>query len=268
MSVREILRTVHQRDPALSVAGWIHVVLLWLMILALPFDSREILGLNPWIKPMKFAVSIALFLWTMAWFLAYLPGPKRTLQIIRWGVAGTMLIEIFCISLQSARGVPSHYNTATAFDGIVFGIMGLMIVLNSLLVFGVLFLFLWEEVDLPAPYLMGIRFGLALFLAGSLEGMVMILNQAHTIGAADGGAGLPFINWSTKAGDLRAAHAAGIHAMQILPLIGHAISRWFRNQASSVQMLLLVAASFGYVSVMVYLFSLASQGKPLLAAGF
>ena len=33
------------------------------------FDTRLILGINPWIKPMKFLSSIAIFLWTMAWFM-------------------------------------------------------------------------------------------------------------------------------------------------------------------------------------------------------
>jgi hypothetical protein len=36
---------------------------------------------------------------------------------------------------------------------------------------------------------MGIRLGFVLFTIGSLEGMIMIINQAHTIGAADGGPG-------------------------------------------------------------------------------
>ena len=32
-------------------------------------DTRLILGLNPWIKPMKFLTSITIFLWTVAWFM-------------------------------------------------------------------------------------------------------------------------------------------------------------------------------------------------------
>ena len=32
-------------------------------------DTRLILGINPWIKPMKFLISITIFLWTVGWFM-------------------------------------------------------------------------------------------------------------------------------------------------------------------------------------------------------
>jgi hypothetical protein len=75
-------------------------------------------------------------------------------------------------------------------------------------------------------YLIVMRFGTAVLIVGSLEGMVMILNQAHTIGLPDGGPGLPLVNWSTQAGDLRIAHMQGLHAFQIFPLFGYAVSQW------------------------------------------
>jgi hypothetical protein len=44
---------------------------------------------------------------------------------------------------------------------------------------------------------------------------------SHTAEAPDGGAGLPVTNWSKQNGDLRIAHFSGMHAFQILPLIGY-----------------------------------------------
>ena len=262
MRLSKFFTVLHDEEPLLSSVGWLHILVLLFCVISIPFDPRQVLGLNPWIKPIKFAMSIAIFVWTLGWFLRHLHGPRTALTIVRCGVSIAMVTEMFCIWLQSARGTASHFNVATAFDGAIFGIMGIMILLNSVLVVVVLALFFWDPKTLPHAYLWGIRLGLFIFFLGSLEGMMIVLNQAHAVGVPDGGAGLPFLNWSTEGGDLRAAHFIGMHALQIIPLIGNQLSH--AKLSIAAQSILLGLGSVVYVGIGYAMFRQALNGNPLI----
>lgn len=106
--------------------------------------------------------------------------------------------------------------------------------------------------------------GLLFFLAGSLVGMLMVVNLGHTIGAPDGGSGIFFLNWSTTHGDLRIAHAAGIHALQALPLIALLILRLRPASKRTTQLTALMVAGLAYLAAFVHLLRQAVSGKPFL----
>lgn len=264
--MRTWLRELHRRNPILAWVGWINLGLLLVLLVVAPFDHRQVMGLNPFIKPMKFTISIAIYVWTLGWLLAYLRDAERPVAWISRGVALSMLLEIIPITMQAARGTTSHYNCATAFDCAAFNLMGIMILVNTLLAVWALVLFFTRTTSLPAGFLWGIRLGLLVSVAAGAEGMLMVLRGAHTVGAADGGSGLPLVNWSTRAGDLRAAHLIGLHALQMLPLAGFAISRskWHLRPARQTALMLVVAVV--YTALGVAFFLRAMQGRPLLAA--
>ncbi|HYM82150.1 MAG TPA: hypothetical protein VEY91_12170 [Candidatus Limnocylindria bacterium] len=261
--MRRLIAEIKRRDRVLFYTGCFNLAVLVLLMAVAPFDSRIVNGLNPAIKPMKFAISIAIYCWTIAWLLDDAGGPGWLRSLIRWGVSVAMVFEILPITLQAMRGTTSHYNSATGFDAAMFYLMGAMILGNTLLVL-VLFGRYLGRVALPSPYAWGVRIGLAIFLLGSIEGLAMIFRSAHTVGLTDRSPGLWFVNWSTRAGDLRIAHAAGLHALQTLPLVGFALSRWPSGLAVSARTTLVVAFGLAYGAFGMALFAQAMRGEPLV----
>jgi hypothetical protein len=105
----------------------------------------------------------------------------------------------------------------TPADNALYGVMGLTVTVIYLatLVIGVL-LVATPSGDRAADW--GVRCGVAVSLLGMSVGVLMVAKGGHAVGVPDGGPGLPLVGWSTTGGDLRVAHFAGMHALQLLPL--------------------------------------------------
>jgi hypothetical protein len=251
----QFLNELRKRNHILYHFGWIYFVGGIVSMIMTQTSDTIVLGINAWIKPMKFFFSIWIFCWTMAWFLAYLNN-KRRVRIYTWVVVIVMIIEQVIITWQAANGRLSHFNITTPFYRSLFVIMGIAIATLTAWtgVMGYYFL-KQKQFNAPMPYIWGIRLGIILFVIFSFEGGLMATQLSHTVGAPDGGPGLPIVNWSRQYGDLRVAHFIGIHSLQVIPLFGYYIARSNR----SVQ---LFAA--GYLMLTIFLFIQAIQKIPVL----
>lgn len=264
-----MIAELRARDPLLFWTGALMALALLVVTLLSIGDQRLILGINPWLKPMKFLVSITMLLWTTAWFMPETEPDLVKRALVRWTVAVAMLIEIALIIMQAARGTTSHFNASTAFDLAVFNLMGITITVSTI----AMMLFLWIlRRDTPtnrAGYLWGVRLGVALFVLASWQGFTMVANNAHAVPGPDGGPGLPFVNWSIEMGDLRSAHFFGMHAMQALPLLGFLLDRTIGgNQPSPLVPTarnVVLAAGILWFVVMGGLLTIALLGRPLMA---
>jgi hypothetical protein len=256
------------RNRPLAYGGLAFLAMAVVAAVLIPFDNRTVTGVNPWIKPLKFDLSVAVYLWTLGWLLYALADRfPASVKWISWGVLVCMVVEILCIKVQAIRGVTSHFNVATPLDGIIFGMMGNFIFVNTLLIGYATVLFWISSPAVEAAYLWGIRLGFVTFLLGSLVGVVMVMHNAHSVGVADGGAGLPLLNWSTIGGDLRAAHFVGMHALQLFPLAGYLLHRYNVGGGRLSPTLLTVLFCLGYSLLAYGVFSRAMSGKPLVAIG-
>lgn len=264
-------------NAPLTLTASIMVVALAACAVGLWVDPRQILGAPAWLKPAKFALSIAVYCVTLAWLFSYIPSFARTRRFVGWTTAVAMLVEIGIIAAQAARGTTSHFNVSSPLNGALFSIMGAAITLQTLSTIAVaVALFRQRFHDRSLGW--GLRLGLVLTILGASIGGAMTrpseqqlaaleagqgtVAGAHTVGAPDGGSGVPVTGWSRKHGDLRVPHFLGLHALQLLPLLALGLGR---TRASSSQRVALVfTAAMSYASFVGLSFWQALRGESLL----
>jgi hypothetical protein len=225
-----------------------------------------------WLKPAKFAISIAIYTLTLAWVFVYLPEWPRLRSVTGWITSVVMVLEMGIIGIQAARGTTSHFNVATPLDAALFTIMGVAILIAWLASIGVAVTLFRQKFADPV---MGwaLRMGVPITVLGMATGGLMTVptntqlaearakdhigvSGAHTVGAPDGGPGIPGTGWSTEHGDLRVPHFFGLHAMQILPLIAWL---WKPKRAKAM-----ISAGGLYALLYVLTLAQALAGRPFL----
>jgi hypothetical protein len=100
-------------------------------------------------------------------------------------------------------------------------------------------------------------------LEAARAGETMTLVGAHTVGAPDGGPGLPGTGWSTAHGDLRVPHFLGLHALQVLPLVALVLAR--RRLSDVVRVRFTLIAGVSYFALYGILMWQALRGQSVLA---
>ncbi|MEQ9812670.1 MAG: hypothetical protein RLO50_07795 [Azospirillaceae bacterium] len=253
------------RQPALAHAALVSGVLGLAALAAGLVDPRLYNGVDIWMKPAKFFLSAAIYMATLAWFFPLLGrrGEGWLGRVLAWGTIAGMTVELVIISLQAARGVGSHFNTAMAVDGALFTVMGVTILVTTLgLPLAATAIARTASPEVSPVYRWAVVIGLAAAWLGCLEGMVIAQNGGHWVGGTPSDAGgIPPVYWSRDGGDLRVAHFFGIHAMQAIPLIGFLAARFLPRSTAWPAML---GGAAGYGLFAGWTFLAALDGRPLL----
>lgn len=266
--------------PALSGTGLVLLALLIPTLVALWLDPRAITGAPAWLKPAKFAASAAIYALTLAWIFTTLPAWRRTRILVSRVTATVLLGEIAIIYLQAWRGTTSHFNVSTPLDAALFGIMGAAILAQTLTSVAVA-VALWRERFADRALAWALRLGMTLTIVGAMSGAIMTAGPtpqqraaaqatgrmpvvgAHTVGGPDGGPGLPGTGWSTTHGDLRVPHFIGLHALQVLLLVGLVI----RRRPDATRLRVTLAAAAAYTALFAWSLTQALRGIPLIPRG-
>jgi hypothetical protein len=274
-ALRIIVETLWKTEARLTAVGLLMVGLLGATGVALLVDPREIAGAPAWLKPAKFAASIAIYTLTLAWVFTRLPQWRKTRRVVSWVTSVSLLLEIVIIDLQAWRGTTSHFNAATPLDGALFSIMGLAILVQTLSTVAVA-VALWRQPFADRAMGWALRLGMVITIAGASSGGLMVrptdaqlataraghpmtVAGAHTVGAPDGGRGLPGTSWSREHGDLRVGHFLGLHGLQMLPLLAFAFARRGWLEATRVRAVWALAASYSALVALLLWQALRSQ---------
>jgi hypothetical protein len=172
--------------------------------------------------------------------------------------------------------VTSHFNVGTTLDGVLFSTMGLAIVVAWGAAIS-LTVALFRHRFTDEAFGWALRLGLLLTVVGQATGGLMTtptqaqleaartsritVSGAHTVGAPDGGPGVPVTGWSREHGDLRVPHFVGMHAVQALPAIA-----WLLIPIASMEARrrAVLAAAAVYTALFAILLVQALNGHPLI----
>jgi hypothetical protein len=263
-NVMRFVNDLDVTDPVLSRFGWILAASV-AVLAGVMLSGGQALATSAWIKPIKFSVSFASFVWTMSLFLSALDLPYWQQKLARYAIVGSITLEMASLIVQAWRSI--HVGLPAKIDLIAAQATSAMISVVTLVSVGVLAMYLRRPQSIrliDRAQLLAIRLSMVIFLAGNAIGGYMLARGSHTVGALDGSQGLPFVNWSTIAGDLRIAHFIALHAIQIIPLFAWLLWQMTPRPALNSRKRIVLILSAIVTLTVAATFIQAAMGRPLL----
>ncbi|WP_052423965.1 hypothetical protein [Nonomuraea candida] len=213
------------------------LILLVVSVVGLLVDDRVLLGAPVWLKPFKFAVSMAVYGTTLAWMLSLPHRGRKWTSGLATVFAVTGFVDTVIVAIQAARGTYSHFHKTTVVaEKAMLAVFGNAVILIMLANLALAVILAVQRVHADRAVSRAIRTGLALAVAGMALGFLMpaqgkaetaltttgervSLSSGHSVGVPDGGPGLPVTEWSTTGGDLRVPHFVGLHGLQVMLIV-------------------------------------------------
>ena len=260
VNMKQQINRLWAQSPSLTATAIIMLVAFIPSVVGIFLDPRIITGVPAWLKPAKFAISSAIYSATIAWLLGYLTDRRRLAKRLGFVIAFVINLEVLLIDVQAARGTTSHFNVTSVLNGVIFGVMGAAI--GVLLVASAWFAVLLMKQKFPdETWGWALRLGMVVTVLGSATGGLMIHTGSHTVGALDGGLGIPGLGWSLHHGDLRIPHFFGLHAVQLIPFLVFLVRRMRRTR----ELTFVIAGS--YLALVAILTWQALRGESIAEPG-
>ena len=173
-------------------------------------------------KAATFGLSFGLTLINVTFIASFVTLKDRARNLLIGVFATACVVETFLVSMQAWRGVPSHFNMETPFDGAVAEILAiggftLVVVIVALTVAA-----LRDRAALPRGLRLSIHAGLLALVGAQIAGGLMIATGVRLVFAGD-----PQTAYATG-GWLKPVHGVLMHGILVLPMLAwlSSTSRW------------------------------------------
>jgi hypothetical protein len=257
--------TLLRCEPFAAAVGILFLAMTLPTLASFVVDTRTIAEASVWLKPLKFQLSFGIHVLTVALALGTLDRSIRQGPAVRTTLVVLLVMSMFevgWITVQGARGSPSHFAT-TSFDFAMYVTMGIgaTLILLATALLGILIL---RQRAHQGTLLVSQAVGIGLLISGVtglITGWAISLNDGALVGSTNiAGPSIPLFGWSGTAGDLRVAHFFGLHAAQLLPLLGLALDNWKARDARPI----LLTASMLWSGATLTVLIQALCGRPFI----
>lgn len=194
-----------------------------------------------WRKPILFGISTGATVVSMGWIYGKLQSRIYD-RLVTPAFAIAMVIEVALISMQTWRGVASHFNRETVFDAAVENWITWLIVFASVVIVDFSlrsFLSLNGEADIKLAIRSGVLFlvaSIAIGFAISFYGNIMAsLNREPSIVGDAGVAKFP--------------HGVAIHAIQMFPILVYGMAKLGFEQTQRLRILKLCVTAMSLMLI-------------------
>jgi len=233
-----VKRVAYLIAVALFLSGLVH-----LGILVATGGTWE--GPLSWRKPAVFGLSFGLTLLTIAWVASFVQLRERTRSILLGAFTAACVLETALVSLQTWRGVPSHFNLETPFDALVTralagGGAALVVIIVALTLAS-----FRRNPATPAAMRLAVRTGLLILCVAMATGGIMIARGMTLVFSGDAASAY------ATGGALKPTHAVTMHAVLVLPALAWLLSRSAVNEKRQIGIVRLACVTYLVIAIAV-----------------
>jgi len=192
-------------------------------------------------KAMTFGLSFGLTLITIVWTASWLPLGDRSRAALLGTFTVACALETVLVSLQAWRGVPSHFNIETTFDGFVARTLAVGGVVLVAIVAALTIAAFRANPTVPISLRVALRIGFVALFISLVVGALMIGKGMRLVFAGE-----PQAAYATG-GTLKPTHAAAMHAILVIPLMAWLLS--FANWTERRRLAVVLLGAAGYLLV-------------------